>query len=500
MIADKADEEVKTVPDRHVIMEVFAEAEGLTRDLDTLDTDGFKWIGSDLVKKREQRVIANSAVLEFALSDPEYQDDALALCASLLFDRGYRHLPSLAARIQSIASQHIDEIVDDYGNRKENFLVDIVNISQALVVHESSQEKKSTIQASVLELIGNKIARDPSSILSAELGFLLEHGNDEMQLVGRGLTMDAFGVTRVDDKRSDVVDGRHYPKAMEISRRYLRDYLDSVGLPGEAIFVSWMKNRSNQDVHEDGHNEMTIYHTVHENLIVINELKHLDVNVSLLNKLYGISNFARYPVRLLERQAKEPKRPCIFMFYPTDDYNGGIYDTRDTIETFYNKLPQNIDVIVAEVGDIDSLKKMTLKFKSLFGRGVHGIVAGHGASNGDGLTLGAGGQYYKSHLSRISFAPGPPPAEGVGELFDECFEPDAEILFISCSTGDEMPNKLGGLARFATRHSRLTYIGPEVPTGASSIEGVLRLGKVKHLNVAFDKGRAMKYRDNQLVT
>lgn len=484
----------------HEISETLLLASEMTGELTAFETSGNQWVGVDLVYERAEKLIKASDKLEYVFTEEKLRSKATTVFSLLLSDSSYKYLPKLAERIHEISWHHTEDLLTEYSDGPSENRGECIKILQSLLVHgDKSTAKMGSIKDDLLVRIGKKIESDIHNINASELAFLLEHGTDEIALLAKTHLLSIFSSKNTFDKSISVINAPDFKKAEIKARDILAEYLNDIGLDGNRMITFWKRNRCSEDYDYDKKNDEYILETVKGNLNIINQLLSRGVSVSLLNRNYGITNFSRFPIDLLERQAKEPKRRCVFMIYPLTDHNSGIYSTSTKVDSFYKGLPKNVDVIVSEIDRSDKLKPMLLKLKSLFGKGIHGVVAGHGSY--DGLQLGDGKKYSESHLTRFAFAP--EPSDGLGGIFDECFEADAEIILISCSTGVTLENGPGGFARFATRHSRLTFIGPEHDSGVSKITSRMQGGKLVGIDVEYKdlNGpiRTMKYKNGALV-
>jgi hypothetical protein len=181
-----------------------------------------------------------------------------------------------------------------------------------------------------------------------------------------------------------------------------------------------------------------------ENSHIREELeKRIPGSVKLLQEKYGIEEFHRYPIEVLcaQVQQEEEQLPYGLMILLENDPNGAFSRLQGAILNLYRKLQGHYTLKVAESGSKLDLAKKFISLDTKYGEKnkiEFLFLGGHGLDNGEGLMLGE----YDIEIPRETNPQKQNAiwneesgALAVKKISEKYLDKDAEIIFLSCSTG-----------------------------------------------------------------
>lgn len=196
---------------------------------------------------------------------------------------------------------------------------------------------------------------------------------------------------------------------------------------------------------------------------------------TILFEKYGILNFGRYPVAMLLRQYENMNNkdnPYGVIIYPKGDHNGAFHGDEFVFTSlnFEMALDENLRkylIRIYECGSKKDIAKALIDLDAAYGQShkiSFAIIGGHGSK--DSINFGFGSSKRNSlyssdlHRSRV---------QKTGDFF----EPDATIVLVSCSTGENE-----GIAQTLTEKMGMKVIAPNVPTNIVRITPKFKDGKI----------------------
>lgn len=195
---------------------------------------------------------------------------------------------------------------------------------------------------------------------------------------------------------------------------------------------------------------------------------------SRLFREYGIVNFGRYPIEMLNDQyhrsqnlesTASENRPFGLIIYPRDDWNGAFMDAR-TLRPMYQQIkkfetPNNYVIDIYECQSKNAFKRTLIKSKREHpGHKISfAIIGGHGTP--DSIQFGSNPLEEKgrTHLHAEDLRPAH--TRGVGNFFKS----DATLILESCSTGTE-----GGVGAQLNELFGFKIKAPKKPASTAHIE------------------------------
>lgn len=179
-------------------------------------------------------------------------------------------------------------------------------------------------------------------------------------------------------------------------------------------------------------------------------------SVLCLSQKFGISCFARYPVKMLVEQYRfreDKESPYGLVIYPYGD-NSIFYQDKDVLDKFFGQLqtinqPENkhYRVRIYEAKNLFYAGQDLLRAFNDYGRVHFALVGGHGSP--EEVWFGHGESLSKNNIQT---------GKGV-QRFAKYFIPDNTIVLLSCSTGKE-----GGVAEELSKYSKGKVIAPNNDT------------------------------------
>lgn len=103
-----------------------------------------------------------------------------------------------------------------------------------------------------------------------------------------------------------------------------------------------------------------------------------------LHEIFGISNFARYPKKMLLRQydkLRKRSKPYGVIIYPKYDHNGAFYRDREVMARLSRKLKGKYHIRVWEVRNLMKLVATLTKSRRRWGKISFAVIGGHGETN-----------------------------------------------------------------------------------------------------------------------
>lgn len=211
-------------------------------------------------------------------------------------------------------------------------------------------------------------------------------------------------------------------------------------------------------------------------------------SAALLHREYGISDFGRYPLIMLQRQveAHDEDVPYGLLAYAEADSTGALYRI-NSLESLSDQLASlSVTTRIVEVANTIALGRAFLALQKRYGENhklKFAIIGGHGGR--DSIYLGAAGE--KGDLSTGT----------VNRLKTDnilrFFETDAPVVLFSCSTGAEE-----GLAEFFSQKTGLRTIAPDNDSGVEAIT-VEQKGDSLSFNVVFKKAGTSQFLKDEKI-
>jgi len=224
-----------------------------------------------------------------------------------------------------------------------------------------------------------------------------------------------------------------FDKAFKFNKDFvLKSAVDLAGLDGSKMMKQWMQagDESQEKEHGPGHQ-----YAYTQNLKVLYELKQeSSVAPSELYRQFGITHFGRYTKEMLLRQYEErdEKKPYGIVLFPMADHNGAFFSSNLHLDRVQNMLGESHALRAVEVSskqDIArTLVRLNEKYASNNGHKIEfAVIGGHGTKNN--ISFGEG----RDERDRVTIddLAGAGMNRGVAQFF----EPGAEIVLVSCSTG-----------------------------------------------------------------
>ncbi len=254
------------------------------------------------------------------------------------------------------------------------------------------------------------------------------------------------------------VNADDYP---EVCKKYFWQKLESLKLPAAEICEAWAKGSKKDELR----------YALSENFKLINSIEEKRPGIcEVLNKEFGIKNFARYPIDLLvdqydHRDDKDVQYGIIVT--PVEDYNGSQYRNQGIYNNMHRALKNKIHLRVVEC---ESRGHFVRKLNELDGKynsepGVNNEISllyfgGHGSE--DSICLGDSGEKQKIRVKDLK-------GSRLGKV-KSYFKKKCIAILASCSTG-----KVGGFAETLTQElDFVTYASDKV-------------GSLHSLDVRFDE-------------
>lgn len=381
--------------------------------------------------------------------------------------------------------RNFPQIEDCLEDRRMNPLESIVLMSKA----GNDEQKMSAIGFLVTHLpvierhlmtdIPSPYTKDVESVSTALLAILedgSEQARDHVVDIVRGLLFDSSTVAEGAEILGDMYDykkssSKIMQRAGNILFAVLRHYnIDEISAD------EWTKEWTRS------HKTEAIF--VRKNLEAAIQLETKQPGLAkFLSEKCGITAFGRYPVEMLieQRENMENKeRPYGIVLYPKDDWNGAFHADVEVFQTLRRRLkedPKLKDFLIRiyECGSKKDIAKALIDLDQTY-RDSHkisfAIIGGHGTK--DSINFGGESSprnklYSKDlHRSRV---------QKTGDFF----EPEAVIVLVSCSTGQNE-----GIGQILSEKFGMKVIAPTVPTNIRRILPKFVNGKID-IDVEYSK-------------
>ncbi len=271
----------------------------------------------------------------------------------------------------------------------------------------------------------------------------------------------------------------HKGHGQEIAIRFIRDKLNNLGIDSSELIDRWLDSSPGVFV-------------VSENLNALVSLEKKRPGIgTLLNKQFGICNFARYPEEMLIAQYDEVDKtdlPYGVILFNSFDHNGAFYETRKGLNSLRKQLKGKYSLRVVETnGKLDIVKRLH-KLSRKYGDShkiSFAIVGGHGDKN----TIEFGKD--DSSEQRLSY-----PEFFIDSVFKRermakysgYFTDNPTIVLISCSTGKSEK----GIASLISE-SYGTIIAPSEDTAGSSSFKITEEGGKLFFKVKFPGAKTITF-------
>lgn len=236
-----------------------------------------------------------------------------------------------------------------------------------------------------------------------------------------------------------------------------------------------------------------------ENLNLMRRMEaETPLSVRDLNKMYGIMEFHRYPIDALLAQAKEEEvqQPYGLVVFPREDHNGAFDQQKQMFERLYLETRGHYGLKIAECGSKYEMGRQLVSLDKKYGENNKIgflVMGGHGSDQ----TL-ALGSFDPNAVNEVGNNPTSKniiwtaDAEGAGfkKANERFLDKDAEVVFISCSTGKE-----GGIANTFSNTLDRKMTAPKKDVATLELAVTYGPNGKPHLEASYnkDKNLAAKY-------
>lgn len=229
------------------------------------------------------------------------------------------------------------------------------------------------------------------------------------------------------------------PSFLEI----IHDEIEKYEMDAGKIMRSWL-------MHEDLLLEQRKFVSIRRERSIINTLKNLQIlekarpgSAKVLQEMFGINHFGRYPVELLLRQYDERfdiGKPYGIILATADDYSEASINHAKAFSMLLNQAGEVFSIRVLECETKygpRGIARRLLEFAKRYnpeGRGCKIgfiIIAGHGSSEGDKVFLGREDEIFRA-LRAADFD-----NANVSKITDYFVE-EPDIVFVSCNGGKQI--------------------------------------------------------------
>jgi hypothetical protein len=327
------------------------------------------------------------------------------------------------------------------------------------------------------------------TLTSIEAGIILLHGNETIKAkLTATLTDKLEKYTDGDCLVTDLTRHENQNVVNEINK-VIGKFLGSRDLDGKSLIETWWDCSSNGEVVS---NYFDYSEAVKINIATINRLEKFRKGVCIhLCQNFGIRSFGRYPDEVLKEMIEGIHKPYILFVSGLSDHNAAFYEDKKILNEIRKK-QNKFQIICIEVGSCSELNDRFEIIKKQFGQAEHGILAGHGDT--DGLTLNNKGKYYERRLTRMYFLEN-------SKIFNETFKPGGTVILFSCSTAKDKSTadmKESNFAKIGSHWTDLDFIGPDDDSGVTSINIIISDEKLLLIPV-YNKAKAVRYRKGEIV-
>lgn len=272
-----------------------------------------------------------------------------------------------------------------------------------------------------------------------------------------------------------------------INYKRVAGFLQDIGYkdPEHNIFPAW-QNACSDFRNPQSRNDRYVRSAI-ENFITICRLESLNPqSASFLTRNFGIKSFSRYPVELLDDQARNVNdtiSPYGVIITPREDPNGVFYNHYNSVKQLYDSIKFSHAIRVVEVGSRQDLARALINLRNRYEDQADGtknkisfaMIQGHGTNKSIRFGQKENGLLTLDDVTRAS------------DRFADFFITDAPIVLASCRTGVK-----GGIGQALSRKLRATTLGPEEETSVWSMSADLKDNRV-NIGVAYYKGGTNLY-------
>ena len=249
----------------------------------------------------------------------------------------------------------------------------------------------------------------------------------------------------------------------------IEDALMPAGLPTQELLSDW--RRSTKPERES--------HVRYANFKAIIDIERKKKGAcEFLHKEFGISDFGRYPTKLLLKQVEEfesRKNPYGVIIFPRDDWNGAFYGDVYALKELYEQLGGEFSLRVFECETKTDIARVLIKSDRRYnpkdgsGHKISLLVlGGHGTERN--INFGGYGEKLKANRSLSADDLMGGGVRRAGQFFEE----NPTIILSSCSTGAE-----GGIGQELSERFGAKVIAPKEPTSMEAIYASRRRGQTK---------------------
>ena len=174
-----------------------------------------------------------------------------------------------------------------------------------------------------------------------------------------------------------------------------------------------------------------------------------------LHRQFGIVNFARYPLELLQEQFENRERedlPYGILLYPYADWNSSFYSDEPILEKFHTSLKGAYQLRVLEASDKREIARHLIDLNRAYHEPSGGqpiafaVIGGHGSE--EQIQFGGSGPSQRLHIQDLT-------GVGIGRARN-FFAEHPTIVLVSCSVGIQ-----GGIAQELSRTLHSKVIAPD---------------------------------------
>ncbi len=274
---------------------------------------------------------------------------------------------------------------------------------------------------------------------------------------------------------------RNSEKGTELGKQLLTSLLSPVGVDSQKMLEAWKSSMS-----KGGGDQHLRARLMKENIKMIEEIeKSRPGAISVLNKEFGINDFARYPKELLISQfdhRDDNDLPYGIIMFPREDWVGNGYNNSEIQRSLFEQIKDKYYFRVIECGSkLDIAKKLLALDKrySSNNKISFAYIMAHG--NKDVMEFG-GQELGRGRLLKNADMEG----RGVKRIGD-FFSKDATLIISSCLTGLS-----DGIGKRIAQSLNVGVIAPEESTSMNRIEANIKNDKLV-FDVRYRNGNAKYY-------
>jgi hypothetical protein len=285
------------------------------------------------------------------------------------------------------------------------------------------------------------------------VGYLYEYSDPEQQHEIENRIQEFINNPNTSDRSiadilSTVLVNKRNQKASAKARGIISGILNRIGVGKEAI-KAWVQSGPQRESFVIGNN-----------LRAILELeKKAPGAARWLAKEYGVLDFARYPLELLEQQyanRDDKSKPYGIVIFPRADHNSAFYQDKNVFVSMMKQLADQYYLRVAEAESKVGVIKRLVKFTAQYGPISFAFIGGHGSPGR--IQFGESFAGYDSLTTEDLTGQG---AKRAGKFFVD----QSTIILASCSTGRD-----SGIAQQLSERLNATVIAPNTDTSIAKVE------------------------------